>query len=258
MENCKIAHVDTSSLVNALVIGEKAMSPLHKAYSILGLEPGSSLEAVEARYQRLLTVWHPDRFPTVEGKREAEQELDKINYANDLLHDHFESDKHDGDACECSPDTIATHGEADDEEEEHYRSAKKRTGIKKRKRKSLDMDEVRDRRFSMRLQGGGNTRTDGDDEKPRGRINEKVLNWILAAVAAIIVFVGWLSTMGPASAPDQAQKTAPPQMLQSTQGQTQPGNPLQQLLRSSEEQTQQPSQEQSQQTTQEQPQESQQ
>jgi hypothetical protein len=257
------------------------MNPLHKAYSILGLEPGSSLVEVRARYKRLIEVWHPERFSTFESKRDAEAELNKISYAIELIIDHFESGDHKDNACECLLDTKVTAGEAvdavraasavhpddavhsddagagvdtvDEEEggKEHYRTAMRTTGSKKRKQKKVGLNELRDRRFERMLQGDGDTGTDEDEEKPReGRINEKVLNWILIAVAGIL-FLGWLVTSGPASGPDQVKQSAPPQALQSAPGQTQQPNPLQQLLRSGDEQTQQPSQEQSQEGAQE-------
>jgi curved DNA-binding protein CbpA len=65
------------------------MNDLRKAYSILGLEPGAPMEAINRRYKRLVLVWHPDRFHNEEGKLEAEQELKAINGARDLLKDHF-------------------------------------------------------------------------------------------------------------------------------------------------------------------------
>ena len=44
------------------------MSDLYKAYSILGLEPGSPMEIIQRRYKRLIMVWHPYRFQNEEGK----------------------------------------------------------------------------------------------------------------------------------------------------------------------------------------------
>lgn len=46
-------------------------------------------------------VWHPDRFPSDEGKKDAEEELKKINNAKDLLWKHFESSDHRASGCEC-------------------------------------------------------------------------------------------------------------------------------------------------------------
>ena len=55
------------------------MNDLHNAYSVLGLAPGASMEAISRRYKSLVLVWHPDRFPGAQGKLDAEQELKKIN-----------------------------------------------------------------------------------------------------------------------------------------------------------------------------------
>src|ERR1700686_2748040 len=78
------------------------MSDLLKAYTVLGLEPGSSKDDVQKRYKRLAMVWHPDRFPTSQGQTEAEEELKKILTARDLLLKHFDSGRHQPTACECS------------------------------------------------------------------------------------------------------------------------------------------------------------
>jgi len=49
------------------------------------LEPEASTDAVLRRYKRLVMAWHPDRFPTEDGKKEAEEELKKINNAKKTL-----------------------------------------------------------------------------------------------------------------------------------------------------------------------------
>ncbi|MBA4026801.1 MAG: hypothetical protein C0473_01025 [Cyanobacteria bacterium DS3.002] len=77
------------------------MNDLHAAYSILGLEPGSSMEVIQRRYKRLIMVWHPDRFQNAEGKSDAEEELKKINNAKDLLTKHFNCGHKDIGVCEC-------------------------------------------------------------------------------------------------------------------------------------------------------------
>lgn len=77
------------------------MNDLHKAYSILGLEPGSSMDTIQRRYKRLIMVWHPDRFQNAEGKSDAEEELKKINNAKDLLAKHFNSGHKDTGVCDC-------------------------------------------------------------------------------------------------------------------------------------------------------------
>ncbi len=77
------------------------MSDLQKAYSILGLEPGSSKETIQTRFRRLIMVWHPDRFTSDEDKKNAEEELKKINNAKDLLFQHFNGGSHKATGCEC-------------------------------------------------------------------------------------------------------------------------------------------------------------
>jgi YD repeat-containing protein len=79
------------------------MNELHKAYQILGLDPGSPKETIQRRWKRLAMVWHPDRFPNEEGKKDAEEELKKINHAKDVLWKHFESGSHRASGCECQP-----------------------------------------------------------------------------------------------------------------------------------------------------------
>ena len=79
------------------------MNELHKAYQILGLDPGSSKETIQRRWKRLAMVWHPDRFPNEEGKKDAEEELKKINHAKDVLWKHFESSEHRAIGCDCQP-----------------------------------------------------------------------------------------------------------------------------------------------------------
>lgn len=77
---------------------------LLQAYIDLGIAPGSSLESIERRYKRLVMAWHPDRYPNEEHKREAEEELKKINNAKDLLKSHFKSADHkEAGACDCRP-----------------------------------------------------------------------------------------------------------------------------------------------------------
>ncbi len=80
------------------------MNNLHKAYAVLGLEPGSSMESILRRYKRLIMVWHPDRAPSAEHKEFAEEELKKINNAKDLLSKHFGAGGgHKTSGCECQP-----------------------------------------------------------------------------------------------------------------------------------------------------------
>ncbi len=82
------------------------MNKVQAAYQKLGVAPGSSLEATKKRYRQLAMVWHPDRMPTPEGRRTAEEELKQINNAFDCIKKHFESDHRQGPGCECQPSTL--------------------------------------------------------------------------------------------------------------------------------------------------------
>jgi curved DNA-binding protein CbpA len=79
------------------------MNDLHKAYHALGLEPGAPFEIVKRRYRRLALVWHPDRMTNADGKREAEEELKKINNNFEKLRKHFETQHKSGPSCRCQP-----------------------------------------------------------------------------------------------------------------------------------------------------------
>lgn len=83
---------------------------LRKAYVTFGLEQGSSFEVVKRRYKRLIMVWHPDRFPTAEGKQDAEEELKRINDAKDRLFAHFEKNHKDLGSCACREEAGAAQG----------------------------------------------------------------------------------------------------------------------------------------------------
>jgi hypothetical protein len=71
------------------------------AYHVLGLEPGSSIESIRRRYRRLIMVWHPDRAPSAEDRRFAEEELKKINNGKDLLERHFRDEHIVASSCAC-------------------------------------------------------------------------------------------------------------------------------------------------------------
>jgi len=81
---------------------------LAKAYFILGLEPGAPLDTINRRYKRLIMVWHPDRFPTADGKKDAEEELKRINNAKDQLKAHFETGHKASGPCACKPSAGAS------------------------------------------------------------------------------------------------------------------------------------------------------
>jgi len=79
------------------------MNELHKAYQALGLEPGAAFDTTKRRYRRLALVWHPDRMSSADAKREAEEELKKINNHFEKLKKHFESEHKSGPSCRCQP-----------------------------------------------------------------------------------------------------------------------------------------------------------
>lgn len=72
------------------------MNELHTAYRVLGLEPGTSFDAIRRRHRRLAPVWHPDRMTNADGKREAEEELKKMNNYFDKLKKHFDGQNKSG------------------------------------------------------------------------------------------------------------------------------------------------------------------
>ena len=74
-----------------------------KAYFVLGLQLGDPMDKVIRRHKRLIIVWHPDRFPNEDGKKDAEEELKQINNAKDDLKNHFEKNHKAGGSCACSP-----------------------------------------------------------------------------------------------------------------------------------------------------------
>lgn len=79
------------------------MNELHKAYQALGLEPGAAFDIIKRRYRRLALVWHPDRMSSADAKREAEEELKKINNYFEKLKKHFDSEHKSGPSCRCQP-----------------------------------------------------------------------------------------------------------------------------------------------------------
>lgn len=79
------------------------MNEIHKAYQALGLEPGAAFDIIKRRYRRLALVWHPDRMASADAKREAEEELKKINNMFEKLKKHFENDHTSGPSCRCKP-----------------------------------------------------------------------------------------------------------------------------------------------------------
>lgn len=71
---------------------------VEKAYEILGIGADASLEAVKLAYRDLVNVWHPDRFQqNPRLKEKAEQQLQEINQAYDVVLAFHNSHPWDGD-----------------------------------------------------------------------------------------------------------------------------------------------------------------
>ena len=54
-------------------------------YSILGVSRNSSQEEITKKYKFLIKAYHPDRFPSDKDKKQAEEEMKKINSAYKIL-----------------------------------------------------------------------------------------------------------------------------------------------------------------------------
>ncbi|MBW4660483.1 MAG: pentapeptide repeat-containing protein [Drouetiella hepatica Uher 2000/2452] len=66
------------------------MSDLERYYTVLGLEPGASLEEVNQAYRDLAFIWHPDRMPkdNVRLQEKAQEKLKDLNEAREKLRSH--------------------------------------------------------------------------------------------------------------------------------------------------------------------------
>lgn len=100
---------------------------LRKAYVTFGLEHGSSFEAIKRRYKRLIMVWHPDRFPNAEGKKDAEEELKRINDAKDRLFAHFEKSHKESGSCACRDQSNTSSSETNTNRSQGPGPGKRRT-----------------------------------------------------------------------------------------------------------------------------------
>jgi hypothetical protein len=54
-------------------------------YHLLSVERSASQEEIQHRYRYLVTVYHPDRFSHPEHKRQAEEDMKRINQAYAVL-----------------------------------------------------------------------------------------------------------------------------------------------------------------------------
>lgn len=190
---------------------------LQKAYVTFGLEHGSSFEVVKRRYKRLIMVWHPDRFPTAEGKQDAEEELKRINDAKDKLFAHFEKNHKETGSCACrdqagtaqgaqsanrssqgsgagpGPGKRRTTQENDREEAE----AKKRNEERARKAAAEAAEKDRQAREAAAT-AAAQKQTVEDALTQQKRLQEEGLRWKLAiglcAAWVALSFYGWAGT----------------------------------------------------------------
>jgi hypothetical protein len=81
-------HLRCAQKQNRLASGVKSnmTSEIKRAYQILELEPGASLEQVKQAWREQVKVWHPDRFPNdAKMQRKAQERLKDINGAYEIL-----------------------------------------------------------------------------------------------------------------------------------------------------------------------------
>lgn len=136
------------------------MNDLHKAFNVMGLEPGSSEEAVRTRFKRLMMVWHPDRFSTDEQKKFANDELIKIKDADDLLVKHFRDGSHVSSNCACQSD--GSHASSSSQ-----KSSATGPGPGRRTKNEDDIkreDEAARKRDAERRNGGSDTAQKANEE----------------------------------------------------------------------------------------------
>lgn len=185
------------------------MNQYQKAYSILGLDPGSSKESIQRRYKRLIMVWHPDRFQNEDGKRDAEEELKKINNAKDLLWKHFESPSHTASGCECqqpveqpvgaSSQQSSGNPQPEPQAKTHHgpgpgpqrkTTAEEEAIRRDQQRKAKAAAEEAARQAAQRS-GQQNHKAFEEAAKQQGSFDEERLRWKIALIEGI-VFVGLL------------------------------------------------------------------
>lgn len=190
---------------------------LQKAYVTFGLEHGASFEVVKRRYKRLIMVWHPDRFPTAEGKQDAEEELKRINDAKDKLFAHFEKNHKDSGSCACRDQAgTAQAGQGasrssqgsgagpgpgkrrtTQENEREEAEAKKRNEERARKAAAEAAEKDRQAREAAAT-ATAHKQTVEDALSQQKRLQEESLRWKLAiglcAAWVALSFYGWAGT----------------------------------------------------------------
>lgn len=177
------------------------MSDIHKALAVFQLEPGSSREAIQRRYKRLTKVWHPDRFQSEEDKHEAQEELKKINNANDIFKKHFDG-AHKDSGCECQKPAATAGAEqrkhgpgpgpqphkktSDDPEAE----AKRRDEERRRKAAAEEATrKAEEQRKQQQQQDATGSTTFEQAQKQQEQLKYNKLRWQIAAGEAAL-FIG--------------------------------------------------------------------
>ncbi len=183
------------------------MNELHKSYQALGLEPGAAFDTIKRRYRRLALVWHPDRMSNAEAKREAEEELKKINNQFEKLKKHFESQHKSGPSCRCQPaaagpppnsnqnrkayqdnNSSSSSGASDAERKRQEEEAtRKRTAEREKKEREAEAAQRAARRAQQKQKAA--------DEaiKAEGLRKEDVLRWkcTLVIAVAFVTLIGY-------------------------------------------------------------------
>lgn len=177
------------------------MSQIQRALRTMGLEPGASKEAIATRYKRLIMVWHPDRFPTADGKADAEEELKKINNAKDILYKHFDSGAHRASGCECQADGATSGsggaenktksgGAAHDSRSTYDAEEEARRRDQERRRKASEAKAESERKQrEEQAKRAAESQTFDDAKRQQAALKDNDLRWKVA-VAQVIVYFG--------------------------------------------------------------------
>jgi len=189
------------------------MNELHKAYQAIGLEPGAAFDTIKRRYRRLALVWHPDRMSSADAKREAEEELKKINNHFERLKKHFESEHKSGPSCRCQPAAAAgpppnnsqssagnqntgtkssgpTEAERKSQEEEEEEATRKRT---EERQKQAAEAEAAQRAAEVAQRAQHKQQAAEDVIKSESERKEEVLRWkcTMAVGVTFIALIGY-------------------------------------------------------------------
>ena len=186
---------------------------LRKAYFVLGLEPGASLETINRRYKRLIMVWHPDRFPTADGKHDAQEELKQINNAKDKLKAHFDKGGHKASGpCACRAGTAYPAGggrtsqgpgpgparRAKTAEEAHQEEAQARSRSEQRARRASEETAQKNSHQTEAGAFGAAQEFLKDALDQSNALEEERVRWKIAACLGvawlILSLFGWVGT----------------------------------------------------------------